>query len=543
MTDLLEFISGLLDGVALISLAVAIGGVVYALIVLRILSETGPVQERACTQTIQASYWGAMGFGVCRLVQLILKPWALADATGEWALSVFFKTHVFQFTAISIVLSFGLAIALARVRPHPKNTILWTWALLLITAFMTNEAWLSHGASRLEGGGPLMVVTMLHVMGALVWAGGVLHLILSWRIIKAHSENATLWPTFVTRFSPVGITGVALIVVPGAFLAWSYVGNLAGLIGTSYGNMLLAKISLFLFTLVLAAFNFLAGRTWKLTGNWTPLISSVPSYVEIEIVLAATILFTASALTGFPPAVDVQKDTATPTEMWTMFSPKIPHLSGPELVMIDAPELTNLATGEMGKKEDMSWDRFNHNISGVIVLILAALAFIDCLRWAQWARHWPILFVGFSVLIVMFANPDHWPLGPISFADSLKDTEVVQHWLASWVVFGLGWVEWLVRQGRSNTPNLRFFFPSLCIVGGLILLTHSHNQSDLRTDFMTQSTHVAMGLLGIFIGCARWLELRLASPYSRVAGLFAIAAITLVGLILLFYIKPNHLSI
>ena len=211
--------------------------------------------------------------------------------------------------------------------------------------------------------------------------------------------------------------------------------------------------------------------------------------------------------------------------------------------MIDVPELTNLATGEMGKKEDMSWDRFNHNISGVIILVLAILAFIDCMRWAHWARHWPILFVGFSVMIVIFANPDHWPLGPISFTDSLKDTEVVQHWLAGWVAFGLGWFEWLARQGKLGKPNLRFLFPVLCIVGGLILLTHSHSLSELRTEFMTQSTHVAMGLLGINIGCARWLELRLASPYSRVAGLFAIAGITLVGLILLFYINPNHPSI
>ena len=540
MTDLLEFISGLLDGVALLTLSVAIGGVVYALVVLRILTEKDPVQQHACTATLQASFWGTMGFGVCRLIQLILKPWALADTTGEWALDMFFQTQVFQFTSISVVLSFGLAIALARVRRHLHRPVLWVWPLLILTAFMINEAWLSHGASRLEGRGPLMTVTMLHVIGATVWAGGVFHLLLSWRVIKAHSEGATLWPSFVTRFSPVGVTGVALILFPGVFLAWSYVGTWDGLIGTGYGNMLLAKVMLFLFIIVLAALNFWAGRNWKLTGNWTPLISSVPSYVEIEIVLAAAVLFTASALTGFPPAVDVQKDTATPAEMWMMFSPKVPHLAGPELVMIDAPEFTNLATGEMGKKEDMSWDRFNHNISGVIILVLAIVAFIDCMRWAKWARHWPILFVGFSVLVVVFANPDHWPLGPIGFTDSLKDTEVVQHWLAGWVIFGLGWFEWLARQGKLGKPALRFLFPLLCIVGGLILLTHSHNLSELRTEFMTQSTHVVMGTLGIIIGCARWLELRLAPPYNRLAGLFSISGITLVGLVLLFYINPNH---
>ena len=332
---------------------------------------------------------------------------------------------------------------------------------------------------------------------------------------------------------------MGLILIPGLYLGWSYVGDWSGLIGTGYGNMLVAKVSLFLFILSLAALNLMAGRSWKQTGNRSSLFSSVPSYIEVEIVLAATVLFTASALTSFPPAVDVKQDTVTPAEMWLMFSPKLPHLSGPELVMIDAPELTDLKTGEVGRKKDMSWDRFNHNISGVIVVILAIMAFIDLMRWASWARHWPILFIGFSILIVVFANPDHWPLGQISLIDSAKDTEVIQHWLAGCVVFGLGWFEWFVRQGKLKRPKLRFLFPVLCIVGGLILLTHSHNQNDLKTDFLTQSTHVAMGLVGIFVGCARWLELRLASPYDRFAGVLAVFAFMLVGFILLFYISPE----
>ena len=127
MTDLLEFISGLLDGVALITLAVAIGGVVYTLIVLQILKATDPVQKRACTQTLRASFWGATGFGFCRLAQLVLKPWALADATGEWAVDMFFKTQVFQSTATSIVLIFGLGTILSRIRRSPKTKHSGLW--------------------------------------------------------------------------------------------------------------------------------------------------------------------------------------------------------------------------------------------------------------------------------------------------------------------------------------------------------------------------------------------------------------------------------
>ena len=539
MTDLLEFISGLLDGVALIALAVAIGGAAYALMVLRVLKEDNPLNKKISSSILRASFWGTVAFGLFRLTQLILKPWALADVTGVWAMDLFLKTQVFQSTAASVVLIFGLAFLFSLVRRQPNNLTLWTWTMVLISAFMINEAWLSHGASRLESRGGLMFVTMVHLLGASVWAGGVFHLLLSWRVMNKNSEDKSLWPTLVTRFSPVGISSVGLILIPGIFLGWSYVGQWSGLIGTGYGNMLVAKIALFILILILAAFNFLAGRSWKLTGNRNSLFSSVPSYIEVEIVLAGTVLFTAAALTSFPPAIDVSQDTVSPAEMWMMFSPKLPHLSGPELVMIDAPELTDLRTGKIGQKEDWSWDRFNHNISGMVVVVLALLAFIDCMRWGLWARHWPMLFVGFSILIVVFANPDHWPLGPIGFMDSATDTEVVQHWLAGCIVFGLGWFEWSARQGRLKRPSLRFLFPCLCILGGLILLTHSHNQEDLKMDFLTQSTHVAMGLIGVFVGCARWLELRLAPPYDRIAGLFAVSGIMLVGFILLFYINPE----
>ena len=411
MTDILEFISGLLDGVALISLAIAIGGAAYALVVLRVLNQNNPVPEKVSAYTLQASLWGAMAFGLCRLAQLILKPWALADATGVWAMDLFLQTQVFQSTATSVVLIFGFAFILSLVRRQPQNLTYWVLTIILLSAFMINEAWLSHGASRLEGRGSLMFVTMLHLLGASVWAGGVFHLLLSWRVIKRNSEEGVLWPALITRFSAVGMSSVGLILIPGVFLGWSYVGHWSGLIGTGYGNMLVAKVTLFILILVLAAFNFFAGRSWKLTGNRSSLFSSVPSYIEVEIVLAGTVLFTAAALTSFPPAIDVSQDTVTPSEMWMMFSPKLPHLSGPELVMIDAPELTDLRTGQVGQKPDWSWDRFNHNISGMVVVVLAILAFIDCMRWAPWARHWPMLFIGFSILIVVFANPDHWPLG------------------------------------------------------------------------------------------------------------------------------------
>jgi len=462
---------------------------------------------------------------------------ALMDVMGSSAFSDFSQTQVFQHGVLSILLTVGLVSAVMFVKQHVGSWIRWLLVLVLAGTYMVNEGWLSHAASRLEGGGSLMIVTMIHVFGATLWAGGIMHLLLLWRFLR--KQDSTLWPELVSRFSPLGIISVSLIVFPGVYLSWQYVGGWDGLVGTGYGNMVAVKILLFSCVLVLAALNFFTARALRGRQDLTIMQQRVPAYIEAEIILAVGLLFTAASLTGFPPSVDVMEDAASPAEMWTMYDPKVPRLSGPELVLIEAPDLTNLQTGEIGHKQDVSWDRFNHNFSGVVVIVMGIMALFDRLGGYRWARYWPLMFIGFSVLIFVFANPDHWPLGSTRLMDSLQETEVIQHWLAAVVVFGLGWFEWRARDEQVGQRQLQFMFPVLCIVGGVILLTHSHSVAELKEEFLIQSTHVAMGALGVLLGCGRWLEIRLPAPYARMAGVISISAMILVGLILLFYIKPS----
>ncbi len=537
MTDLLEFISGLLDGVSLVAMALVLGGIGCLLAVLRITRDDRPIFHAGAQRVLGVTLASAMCLAGLRALQLFMKPLALSNAMGSSAFAAFAKTQVFHYSVISVVALMGLVGALWVVKKNIASQGRWIGVLCVVVAFMVNEGWLSHAASRLEGGGLLMVVTMVHVFGATMWAGGVAHLLLLWQFLR--KQDPTSWSELVSRFSPVGIACSCLILLPGGYLTWSYVGGWSGLMGTGYGNMVVVKIGLFTCVLVLAALNFFAAREWKRSGQLTIMVKRVSAYIEVEIILAVALLFTAASLTGFPPSVDVMKDAASPAEMWTMYNPKVPRLAGPELILIDAPELIDLRTGEMGKKEDMSWDRFNHNFSGVVVIAMAIVALFDRLGRYRWARPWPLMFIGFSVLIFVFANPDHWPIGPIGFIDSWQDTEVVQHWLAAIVVFGLGWFEWRARDETSSQTHLQFVFPWLCIVGGIILLTHSHSVGELKQEFLLQSTHVSMGVLGVLLGCGRWLEIRLPAPYDRVAGVISIGAMMLVGVILLFYVKPQ----
>jgi putative copper resistance protein D len=78
-------------------------------------------------------------------------------------------------------------------------------------------------------------------------------------------------------------------------------------------------------------------------------------------------------------------------------------------------------------------------------------------------------------------------------------------------------------------------FPLLCAMGGGLLLTHQHALSNIKDQLLIEITHVPLALAGMTAGWARWLELRLEPPISRVAAWIWPVAFILVGIILLVY--------
>ena len=83
------------------------------------------------------------------------------------------------------------------------------------------------------------------------------------------------------------------------------------------------------------------------------------------------------------------------------------------------------------------------------------------------------------------------------------------------VVFGI--FEWMVRSGRLASRRAALIFPLLCVVGGGMLLSHSHAAQNLKDEFLLEVTHAPLGLLALLIGWGRWLELRLPEGRSDVA--------------------------
>ncbi len=541
MSATLEFFSGLLDGFQLIALAVSVGGITYLLFILRLNEDGEPIRILALNHTFKTIAYAAGAFALMQALQLLFKSWALVEEMTLSGWSDFAHTRLFQAAVSRIGLGLGLAVAVARWRQRPQSPLYSGPAVLLAFMLLWVEGWLSHAASRLEGSAPLTAVTVLHELGAMMWAGGVIHLWLFWRLTRRYPE--ALWPVLLSRFSLLGGLSMVLIIGPGAYLGWNYAGSWNGFVGTGHGNMLVAKILFLTIVLVFAVLNFFAARRRRQTGEAAALYARLPAYLEIEVGLALALLLSAAALSALPRATDVSEEMATPMEVWAMFSPKRPNLHGPELYLVPAPELTDASTGRLGLKEDLNWSNFNHNLSGIIVIVMALLAWLDRTGHVTWARHWPLLFIGFALFILVLADTEVWPLGSVGLIESLRDPEILQHRFAALVTLGLGVFEWRARTSCLHSGRLPYVFPVLCGVGGIVLLTHAHAVFELKQEFLIQVTHVSMGFLAVVMGCMRWLELRLPPPQDRIAGFASISAMLLIGILLLFYYEPHWASV
>src|SRR5262249_41905243 len=126
------------------------------------------------------------------------------------------------------------------------------------------------------------------------------------------------------------------------------------------------------------------------------------------------------------------------------------------------------------------------------------------------------------------------------FWESMVLPDVLQHRIVVLLLIALAVFEWLVRTDRLRAPRWRLVFPLICATGPALLLTHSHAMFHLKSEFLAGVSHAPMGILGVFIGWGRWLEIRLPDadrpdPARRLPGLVWSVSMALVGAILLCY--------
>ena len=538
LLTLSDFLTGLLRGIGLTGLALAAGGVIWGLGVLRAPGR-GDVPPHTTGRCLSLIGVGAVGLALAQAAVLLLEIYVLSVTLGRSSLAELLGTSHFTAGIARVLLALALAATVVRLRASPRSIAGWAVAGALAGLIATSGAWVTHAAGRLEDRGALMMLTVAHQLGAAVWVGGLVQLGALWRLTRRDARVAAVWPGLVRRFSSLAAGAVALLVLSAIPLTWTYTGSWRSLVGTGYGSLVVTKGALMVAVLALALVNHRTARAGDLSTVSAAPGGLLTRLAEAEAIVLVILLFAAASLSAQPPAVDQPAaDTATIAEVVEVFRPKVPALRAPSLEAMRQSRAEIAAGGER-TREAYLWSNFTHNVSGLILLATSLFALAALARGTGWDRHWPLGLVALAAFVYLrvAANEGAWPFGPAALWD--VDAEGIQHRMAAGLVLALGLIEWRARARGPRGSALLYLLPVLAAAGGVLLLAHSHAAFQSKSSFLVQVTHSTMGALAAVLAATRWLELRLAPPAGRWAGIVASLAMLGIALVLVFYREAN----
>jgi putative copper resistance protein D len=535
MQGFADFADGLLGGAILVALSITVGGIAWTVAVLRPWEPDS--RARLLRRALAFVALGAVGLALAQAADLGIKALLLLDRIETSYLASFATTLQARAGAARILAATGLAVAALALRDRPASRTLLAVAVILAALLTIIGAWLVHAAGRLEARAVLMTITVLHQLAAAVWVGGLVQLVALWALARRDPDAAAAWPLLLARFSRAALIAVAALLAAALPLGVRYVGSVEGLIGSGYGSLVVAKVVLTALTLALAAMNL---RSVRRPDRGTQH-RRLPHVAEAETILVVILLFVAASLSAQPPPVDGVGERATWPELVEVFRPKWPTLHSPSVAdkLVDAARTPTLTPDRSFLA--YSWSNYSHNVAG---LFLLGMSLVTLAGWQRpgWGRHAPLALVALAgfVFLRTSASEGTWPFGPTPVLENaLGNAEAMQHRIGAGLALALGLVEWRARTAAAPATVLRYLFPFLAAVGGVVLLMHSHTPFEPKGDYLIQVTHTVMGALAVLVAVGRWLELRTASRLGRAGGAASAMALLLLALVLLFYREAN----
>ena len=532
------FLSVPFRGATLTFQSLAIGGIVFLILVVRRVNEKSAALQQACLRWIRRA---AIALAAMQ-ISYVLANSIILRQSADMSLREVVGANFVLAGAIGVVSAFTV-IALTAARRSTGYTDL----LLPAAAIITSSVMTSHSMARLEYRAPLVAFTALHQAATAVWLGGLPYLLIAIR----RAPTADFARQLSARFSQLALVSVAVLASAGLLLSFAYVGSFKAVYGTSYGAMVATKVLLFGLLLFLGALNFQLVRR----GPASSILASLKRFGEAEIGIGITVILTAASLTSLPPAADLTHDRVTGQEIFARMSPRSPRFASPSVQELPediyaaqkkAFESGSLSTesyvpGQSGTRPntpaEQAWSEYNHHWAGIVVLAMGLLALVAQAGQVSWARHWPLAFLGLSAFLFLRSDPETWPLGPVGFWATLADPEVLLHRFFALLVIALAVFEWRVQTGRVAPGRARLVFPVLVAVSGALLLTHSHSLGNLKEEVLAELSHIPLAILAVTLGWSRWLELRLPAENqtrNAMARLWPLCLV-LIGVVLLNY--------
>lgn len=527
--DVFGFLAVVLQGLDLVAQSVLLGSVSFALFVVGPFAENPDVRAHAAPdralrdprgKTRRVVRIAALATAITATMASLVTALVLATSLDiGWRDIVGAGFATAAAAKAGAALAIGVIVSLPGVMPRARWLLCGAAAALVLGADVAD----THAVARIADSTTLLAATAAHTLGAGLWLGG---LPCFWLALR--DADPPLAAALGRRFSVVAIAGVALIVVGAGLFCAFYIGSAAGAYGTAYGAMAGAKTVLLAMLLALGVANY---RTLHRARYDNAATRRVLRFVEIEIAIGIAVLIAAASITSATPSVDVT-DRVTLQELVHRLEPAMPRMASPARQALGAADARDAAARNA---EDRAWSEYNHHWAGLVVVLMGIAALAQRSGRARWAAHWPLLFLLLAGFLLLRADPEVWPLGPIGPIESLRDPEVIQHRLFVLLIVVFAVFEWRVRTGRIASRSLPRVFPVVCAGGGALLLMHSHAVGDVKEQLLIEMSHLPIVVLGVVAGCARWLELAAPRDEGRSAGWVWPAAFVLIGLLLLDY--------
>jgi copper transport protein len=189
--------------------------------------------------------------------------------------------------------------------------------LLALLGFLGISPALAGHANAQDPTAVLLPSTAAHVIAMSVWIGGLVMLLVvlprATRLLEL-PDRSRLLAAVLSRFSTIAGACVAVVLLSGIVQSFVYVRNLDNLLHTEYGQILLAKVVIFVILMGLGGYNrqFSVPRLNKIAaGRESPGRAGVllRRALRGEVLMVTAVLGVTGALAGFAPATAAEATT------------------------------------------------------------------------------------------------------------------------------------------------------------------------------------------------------------------------------------------
>jgi copper resistance protein D len=534
--------------------SLVLGGIVFVAVA---GLPAGPGAQPAIDRCRQGIRWAALALAIGQLLYVAVDT-AILLGTLPLSLPEVFTADYFIAGMASVFASMALFLILrGSGAPLLSSTSFILTSLPFAAVLLTASIWTTHSVARLNHRLIAGLLTGTHQLAVAAWIGAMPFLLISLGAVQDEACARFM----ARRFSLMAMVSVAFLITAGLGLSYFYIASWPALYGTGYGFMVLTKSALLVVLLILGASNWWLVRSFDRRANHPPTAAASPlrggnaqplsllrRIGEAELGIGFSIILAAASLTSQPPAVDLVQDRLTKHEIVERFRPVVPRFTTPSLDQLSPAtpleqavhtyDITAVALAH-NQDPDIAWSEYSHHWAGLIMLSIGLLAWLSRSPRFPWARHWPLGFIALAVFSFLRGDTENWPLGPISFWKSFYDPEVLMHRVYDVLFLFYAAFEWGVQTGRLKSRKAAYVFPIMLALGGAGLLLHTHALGNVKNELLIEMAHNSMGVLAVFAGWARWLEIRLPQPQggraSRIAAQVWPACLVLIGCLLLNY--------